>query len=107
MSRRRSWNAIVADRNAEILARDVFDLVRFVEDHGVIIGQDAAFVVLVFQREVGEEEVVVDDDDVAFGGALVHQRNEAALEVGALLAGAEIAARIHLAPRRSCIRAES
>ena len=58
--------AVVADRDAEILAGHVFDLVGFVEHHGVILGQDAALVVLVAQREVGEEQVVVDDDDVAF-----------------------------------------
>ena len=33
---------IVADADAEILPRDVFDLVRLVEDHGAVIGNDAA-----------------------------------------------------------------
>ena len=49
-------------------------------------------------REVGEEEVVVDDDDVARGGLLVHAGDEAALELRALLAGAEFAAGIELGP---------
>ena len=39
--------AVVADRDAEVLAGDVLDLVRFVEDHGVVVGEDAALVVLV------------------------------------------------------------
>ena len=58
--------AVIADRNAEVLTGHVFDLVGFVEHHGVILGQDAALVVFVADREVGEEQVVVDDDDVAF-----------------------------------------
>jgi len=36
--------------------------------------------------------MMVDDDDVAFLGALVHQGEEAALEVGALLPGAQVGA---------------
>ena len=57
---------VVAHRDAEVLAGHVFNFVRFVEDHGVIIGQDAAFVVIVLQRKIGEEQMVIDDDDVAF-----------------------------------------
>ena len=76
----------------------------FVEDHGVVFGQDAAFVVFVLDGEVGEEEVVIDDDDVAFGGPLVHERDEAALVIGALLAGAEVAAGVHLGPRGAAFR---
>ena len=57
--------AVVADGDAEVLAGDVLDFVRLVEHHGVVFGQDAAFVVLVLERQVGEEQVVVDDDDVA------------------------------------------
>ncbi len=77
---------------------DVFDFVRFVENDGVVIGQDAALVVLVLERKIGEEQVVIDDDDVAFGGALVHQRDEAALVIRALLAGAEIAPGVDFRP---------
>ena len=99
--------AVVADRDAEVLAGDVLDLVRFVEHHGVIFGQDAALVLLVAQREVGEEQVVIDDDDVAFERALVHQGDEAALELRALLAGAELACGRPPWPRRCCLRAAS
>ena len=56
---------VVADGDAEILPGHVLHFVRLVEDHGVILGQDAAVVVLP-SRQVGEEQVVVDDDDVAF-----------------------------------------
>ena len=44
--------------------------------------------------------MMIDDDDVAFVRAPVHFGDEAALELLALLAGAEIAARVHLVPRR-------
>jgi hypothetical protein len=50
-------------------------------------------------RQVGEEQMVIDDDDVALLRLLMHPRDEAALELRALLAGAQIAARVHLGPR--------
>ncbi len=49
-------------------------------------------------RHIGEEEVVIDDDDVAFHGAATHFGNEAAAVVGAGLAEARFAARIELGP---------
>src|ERR1017187_7796363 len=64
--------AVIADADAEVLAHYVFDLVRLVEHYRVIGGQYAALVVLILQREIGEKEVVVDDDDVAFQRPLVH-----------------------------------
>src|SRR5690242_3607292 len=48
--------------------------------------------------------MMVDDDDVALESALVHQRDETPLEVGALLAGTEIRARINFGPRAACFR---
>ena len=91
-------DAVIADGDAEILAHHVFDFVGFVEHHGMIAGQDAALVVLILQGEIGEEEVVVDDDDVAFQRPLVHQGDETAVVVGALLAAAQFGAGIHLGP---------
>ena len=85
------------------MRRHVLDFVGLVEDHGVILGEDAALVVRASECEVGEEQVVVDDDDVAFLGALVHQGEEAALEVGALLPGAQLAARVELGPGRAVL----
>ena len=40
---------VVAHRNAEVLARHVFNLVRLVENHGVVLGEDSAFVVVVLR----------------------------------------------------------
>ena len=94
---------VVAHRDAEVLARYVLDLVRLVENGGRVLGNDAA-VLPVLHRQVREQQVVVDDDDVALEGALVHQGEEAALELEALLAGAQIAARIHLPPHAGGFR---
>ncbi len=35
-------NPVGADREAEVLAGDVFDFVRFVEDDRVVVGQNAS-----------------------------------------------------------------
>src|ERR1035437_2650128 len=94
-------DAVIADPDAEILAHHVFDFVGFVEHHGMIRGQDAALVVLILQGEIGEEQVVVDDDDVAFERALVQQGDEAAVVVGSFLAAAQFGAGIPLGPPRS------
>ena len=90
---------VVAHRNAEVLAHHVFDLVGLVEHHRAVFGDDAGELPLL-HGQVGEEEVVVDDDDVALMRALVHAGEEAALELRALLAGAHLAPRVHLGPRR-------
>jgi hypothetical protein len=56
---------VVADGNAEVLGGDVFDVVGFVEHHGVVCRQDSALVVFVPEGQVREKQVVIDDDDVA------------------------------------------
>src|SRR5579872_6213990 len=52
--------SVIADGNTEILSGDVFHLVRLVKYHRVVVGQNPAFVVFVFEREVSEEQVVID-----------------------------------------------
>ncbi len=62
-----------------------------VEDDGGGFGQDAGVGGvggLLLDAEVGEEEVVVDDDDVGLEGFAAHGGDEAALPVGAGLAEA-------------------
>src|ERR1017187_1084957 len=90
--------AVIADAHAEILAHHIFDFVRLVEHHGMVVGQDAALVVLILEGEIGEEKVVVDDDDVAFQRPLVHQRDETAVVVGTLLAAAQFGPGVDLRP---------
>ncbi len=99
------FELIGGDAGSEILAGYVFDVVGFVEDHGAVVGDDAAsFAPLgsthgsALHGEIGEEQVVVDDDDVARLRALVHGGDEAALELRTLLSGAQLAARVDLGP---------
>ena len=70
---------------------------RFVENNGGIVGQEARELHLA-QAEVGKEKMMIDDEDVGFRRALVHQSDEAALELRALLAGAGLAARVDARP---------
>ena len=62
-----------------------------VEDDGGGFGEDAGVGRvggLLLDGEVGEEEMVVDDDDVGLKGFAAHLGDEAALPVGAGLAEA-------------------
>ena len=61
-------DAVVADRDAEILRRDVFELMRLVDDRVVAVGDHLAVGALAHRR-VGAQQVVIDDHDVGFGGA--------------------------------------
>ena len=80
-----------------MLAGDVLDVVSLVEDDHLVLGNDGAKVVLL-KGQIREEQVVVDDDDVGFAGSLVHLRDETAVELIALLAGAKFAPRIEFGP---------
>ncbi len=94
----------VGDRDAEVAGGNVFELVSFVEDDAGGRGQDSgvgSFLGGELDREVGEEEMVVDDDDVALGGLAAHGGDEAALELGALAADAVLGAGVELAPERA------
>src|ERR1700737_2897483 len=57
-----------------------------------------------FDRQVGAEKVMVDDDDVALGSAAAHLGNEAAVELLALGADAAIGAGIDLPPKLARLR---
>ena len=56
--------------------------------------------VLLPHRGVGAEQVVVDDDDVRFGGALAHAGDEAVVVARALGADAVLGRRGDVAPER-------
>jgi hypothetical protein len=47
---------------------------------------------------------MINDNDVALMRLLMHQSNEATLELGTLLTGAEVAARVDLGPRSARLR---
>ena len=93
--------ADIAEADAEVTGGDVFELMRFVEDDDAGFGKDSGIrrrAGLQLNGEVGEEEMVIDDDDVALSGAAAHFGDEAALVVGAALAEAGVTARVELGP---------
>ena len=74
-----------------------------VEDDGCGFGEDAGVGGvggLLLDAEVGEEEVVVDDDDVGLECFAAHGGDEAALPVGTGLAEAGFGAGVELLPER-------
>jgi len=99
--------ALRAEVDAEEVAGDVLQLVRLVEDDGPGGGQNACIgrrAGLQLDRHVGEEEVVVDDDDLGLQRFAAHGGDEAVLPVGAGLAEAGLAARVQPGPERGVLR---
>ena len=94
------FDARAGDPHAEEVGRDVLDLMRFVEDDGVVRRQDAGVrsAAAGAKREVGEQQVVVDDDDLRLLRLSPHPRHEARLEVRAAGADARLARRGDVAP---------
>ena len=91
----------VTDRNPEVAAGDIFQFVRLVENHRPALGKHAGVgraLGFELDGEVGEEQVVVHDDDVALGRVAAHLGDEAAVIVLAFLAETGIGPRIELVP---------
>ncbi len=95
--------AVIAHDDAEILRRYILELMRLVQHRGVTIGNDRA-VVAVAHGRVGEQQVMVHDDEVGFGGALAHARDEALLIERAGRAEAVLGRRGQLRPEREVLR---
>ena len=80
---------------------------RFIEDNDGGVRQNARIGRVLlggFDGQVGAEQMMVDDDDVALGGAAAHLGNEAAVELLALRADAAIGARVELGPQMAVLR---
>ncbi len=86
--------------HAEEIRRDVLDLVRLVEDDRVVSRQDARVAAARprTEGEVGEQEVMIDDDDLRLFGLAAHARHEARLEVLAPRPDARLARRRDVPP---------
>src|SRR4051794_13339638 len=93
---------IVADRNAEVLRGDVFELVRFVDD-GVVARRNHLAEAALSHRRVRAQQMMVDDDEVGFSGALPHARDEAVIEARALAPQAVLAGGRDLRPERKIL----
>ena len=91
------FQTVIADHDAEVLRRDIFQLVGLIEDNHGIVRQHRPEVPLP-QSKVGEEEMVVDDDDVRFKGALANERDKTVVPVGAFLSGARLPPGVEVPP---------
>ena len=69
-------DAIGAEGAPEVLRRHVLQLVGLVDDRVVAVRNDLTVCALA-HRGVGTQQMMVDDDDVGFGGALPHASDEA------------------------------
>ena len=93
----------MGEADAEVVGGDVFELVSFVEEDGGGFGEDAGvgcIAGLLLDVEVGEEEVMVDDDEVGVEGAAAHVGDEAVFPVWAGGAEAGFGAGVELVPER-------
>ncbi len=87
----------IGDLLAEVIAGDIFHFVGFVENDGGIFRENAAKVVLP-EGEVGEEKMVIDDDEIGVFGASLHGGEEALFEFRTLFPGAGITTGVDARP---------
>ncbi len=90
-------------RHRKELARELRNLVRFVEDERVRAGQDLAEAFLL-DRKIGEQEMMIDDDDVGFLRRAPSLDDEAVVEQRTLGAEAVLGGRRHARPERRILR---
>src|SRR5204863_1285454 len=100
---RKLLDAIGARAEAEILRRDVLELMRFVDDRIAARGNDFAEGVL-SHGQVRAQQVMVDDDHVGRRRALAHARHEAVVVPRTLGAEARFGGRRDFAPERKILR---
>jgi hypothetical protein len=89
--------------NTEEIGGDVLELMGFVENDGVVVGNHGARV-RPAEREVREEQMMIDDDDAGRLGLALHAGDEAFGEVRATETDARVARRAHLLPDRFVFR---
>ncbi|MEJ7603933.1 MAG: hypothetical protein WKG01_38995 [Kofleriaceae bacterium] len=88
------------DPRAEVLGRDILELVGLVEDHRVVLRQHARAGMCSPQRAIREVEVVIDQHELRLLGEPPRLGDEAALEVRTPRADPGIRRRGHAAPQR-------
>src|ERR1700680_4657168 len=75
---------------------------RFVENNRAALGKHTGVgraLSFEFDGKIGEEQMMIDDDDVALRGAAPHLGDEAMLPLFAFLAETSISTRIELVPK--------
>src|ERR1700678_4619378 len=78
----------VAHRNSKIISRNIFQFMRFVENHRSRSGEDSRIrraIRLEFDGQIGKEQMMVDDNDVTFHPSPPHLCDEAPFPLAALL----------------------
>ena len=97
----------VGSAHAEVAARHIFQFMSLVKDHRGCFRQNPRIGCpfgRLLDREIGEVQVMVHDDDVALGSGTPHLGDEAALKLFALRADAGIRTRIELRPELARLR---
>jgi hypothetical protein len=92
-------DAVIADGDSEILRRHVFELVRFVNDRVMAIGNHFAVGALT-HRGISAEQVMVHDHEIRLSGLLPHLGHIAVAILRTFLAQARFRLRRHVVPQR-------
>src|SRR6476619_5941157 len=93
------FHSRIAERNPEITTGDVFQFVRLIKNNCAYIGQDAGIwriLSLLFNRQIGEKQVMVDDNDVTFHRSPMHLSDETPIPLAAFLPETCVGPRIQL-----------
>ena len=98
------FHAGIADRHPKVAAGHIFQFVSFVENDCTGLGKNARvgrIFRLLLDRQIGEEKMMVDDDDVALHRSAVHFCDETLVPGTAFLADAGIGACVELVPEHA------
>src|SRR5205807_8036634 len=88
--------------SSEVITGHVFDLVRFVKYNCGVLRQYAAKIIPA-QRQIREEKMMVDDDQIRIRGTTMHRGNKTPFELHAFLSGASLAPGVQLGPQLALI----
>ena len=97
------FQPVVADRESEVLRRDILELMRLV-DNRVRAGWNDLAVRVLPDGGVGAEQMMVDDHHVRRRGALAHARDETVVVAGTFAAETGLRRRRHFVPERQILR---
>ena len=96
-----SLHAAARHLHTEVSGRDILEMVRLVKDESLVRRQDRGLFPVVRclpHRQVGREQVMIDDDDIGLRRTPTGLEHEAAIEVRATEAGAEVGLRGDFVP---------
>ncbi len=101
------FHARIADSDSEIAPGDIFEFMRFIENHRTDLRQDSRIrrvLRLLLDRQVGKEKMMIDDNDVAFHRPAVHLGDETSLPRAALLPDTRLGSGVDLVPQAARFR---